>query len=462
MKKSRLSFLVLFALLLWPGDTNALEVSLEGNRLTLRADQVPLQEILARIADLGVEVRIDARINPIVSASFKDRDIQKGLASILKSTNHALLWTSVEGPLGPIPRLAEIQVFRPGMKGLMKPLVEGKSLSIVRDPRTGDLYVANEILLRINPGTNPEEFMALLKQWGATVTDGYPPLGLYKVRLPEGTDVPAFAEGISSHPALAKAEPNFAYPIATPFHYDQVAGHPRAAEPSGTGTVPIAILDSGLAENAGLEEHVLASLDAIETDEPISDPLGHGTQMALVASGLVMPHGVSGGDEMQHPIIPIRAFDEKGFTSNYTIMRSIDFALAHGARVMNLSWGSEKESGFLEEAFRYAQSKGMILLASAGNEPTGKPFYPAAYSSVIGVGALRPDGKRWEKSNYGDFVTLAAPGFATMPVGYKGDPGTYAGTSISTAYVANRVAGYLSENPEASAQEVLRSFGPKR
>ena len=46
-------------------------------------------------------------------------------------------------------------------------------------------------------------------------------------------------------------------------------------------------------------------------------------------------------------------------------------------------------------------------------------------------------------------------------MGYKGDPGTYAGTSISTAYVANRVADYLSRNPEASVEEILNSFRRK-
>ena len=80
--------------------------------------------------------------------------------------------------------------------------------------------------------------------------------------------------------------------------------------------------------------------------------------------------------------------------------------------------------------------KGLFIVASAGNEPTGKPIYPAAYSSVIGIGALRPDGKKWGKSNYGDFVEFEAPGFAKLPVGYKGEPGIYAGTSISAAFVA--------------------------
>jgi subtilisin family serine protease len=452
----------LLALLLWAGATDALEVSIEGDKLTLHADQVRLQAILARIADLGVRVRIDVEIDPVISASFDARDLQKGLASILKSTNYALLWESVDGPLGSMQRLAEIQVFRPGKKRLMKPLVERPNLSIVKDPRSGALYVANEILLRLKTGMTPQEFMELLKQWGATVVDSYPPLGLYKVRVPENTDVPALAEQISRHPGLAEAEPNFACPITMPYGLEP-AEDPlqEGGKSSEVGSIPIAILDSGLAPEVGLEDRVLASLDAMQTDQPISDSLGHGTQMALVAAGVVKPLGVSTEAAFDNPIIPIKAFDERGFTSNFTIMRSIDFALANGARVMSLSWGTETDSGFLGEAFRYAESKGMVLLASAGNEPTGRPVYPAAYPSVIGVGALGPDGEPWEKSNHGDFVTLAAPGFATLPVGYKGDPGTYAGTSISTAYVANVVANYLSRNPEASVAEILQSFQEK-
>jgi hypothetical protein len=304
-----------------------------------------------------------------------------------------------------------------------------------------------------------QEFTTLLKGWGATVVDSYPALGLYRVRVPENTDVPALAKQVSRHPGISKGEPNFAYPIAMPY---QAPGESIPVQDRGKssreGSVPIAILDTGLSPDADLGDHVLASLDAIQTDEPISDPLGHGTQMALIAAGVVKPHGVSDDRTFSNPIIPIRAFDENGYTSSLTIMRSIDFALANGARVMSLSWGAETDSGFLGEAFEYARSKGLVILGSAGNEPTGKPVYPAAYSSVIGVGALSPGGDQWEKSNYGDFVTLAAPGFATLPVGYKGNPGTYAGTSISTAYAANVFADYLSQHPDASIEEILRSF----
>ena len=175
MKKNCLLCLTLHVFLLWAREPAALEVGMEGDRLTVHADQVHLRTILARIADLGVKVRIDTEINPVVSASFDDRDLQKGLASILKSTNHALLWKSVEGPIGPMQRLAEIQVFRPGKKRLMKPLVERPNLSILKDAEEPSPLRRQRDLLRLEPGMTPEAFVGLLKQWGAMGVAVSPP-----------------------------------------------------------------------------------------------------------------------------------------------------------------------------------------------------------------------------------------------------------------------------------------------
>lgn len=216
----------------------------------------------------------------------------------------------------------------------------------------------------------------------------------------------------------------------------------------------VAILDSGLNPNGDLSGKVLASSDVLNPGEPISDQLGHGTQMAYIASGMIQPTNTNMDPGNSIPIIPIRIFDHNGYTSDFAIMNAIDFALSHGAKVMSLSWGSETRSDFLEESLEYAQSKDIIVVASAGNDPTGKPVYPAAYPTVIGVGALTPDGDAWDKSNYGDFVALYAPGFASFPVGYKGDPGNYAGTSIAAAFMANQIADYLSQNPGTSQEDI--------
>jgi hypothetical protein len=96
----------------------------------------------------------------------------------------------------------------------------------------------------------------------------------------------------------------------------------------------------------------------------------------------------------------------------------------------------------------------MIVVASAGNEPTGRPVYPAAYPEVISVSALRADGTPWERSNYGSTVTVSAPGTASLPVGHEGPPGNYAGTSIASAYVSHQVAQYLTVHPRANTRAV--------
>ena len=158
---------------------------------------------------------------------------------------------------------------------------------------------------------------------------------------------------------------------------------------------------------------VVGRYDATNPDRPLGDALGHGTQMALIAAGAVSPQ--KGTDALAVPLVAIRAFDDNGRASNFGLMRSMAYALEKGARVINMSWGTEAKSDFLATAVAYAQSKGAILVASAGNEPTQKAMYPAAYRDVVAVSALDADGKLWKSSNYGSFVSVAAPGYRDFP-----------------------------------------------
>ncbi len=345
----------------------------------------------------------------------------------------------------------------------MRPLRKLATLSIARNPKDGSFYVKDEILIRLKPGADLADLLKLLQETGGVLVGSYPELGIYRVRLPPGADVPALVEEIGKRGGAGIAEPNYAYPVPTgprELDWGSLKESYGDAYPRTKGA-PVAVIDSGLRPDAGLENFVLASLDALNPDKPLSDTGGHGTQMALIASGLVKPIGVQEESVAITPIIPIKAFDENGFTSNVLLMESIDFAIKNGARVMSLSWGSETKSEFLSEALELAGSKGLIIVGSAGNEPTGEPQYPAAYPEVIGVGALAPNGKAWERSNRGDFVDVYAPGFASLPVGYMGDPGIYAGTSISAAFTANLIAGMLSKNPKATKQEILEALRKK-
>jgi len=422
----------------------SLEVRLTGEKLTLHAESVPLQVILKRLAHEGIKVRIDPELNPIITASFENRDVQRGLEVLLRGLNHLLIWESTPAPSGAISRLTEIQIFRPGKKELMKPLKEGIALLIGQDAE-GRLYVKDEILVSLKPGSGARALEAALTRVRGTVLDQYPQFGVYRIQLPDGADVFAAAKAAADTQGIEKAEANYAYVIAPPLQYtkDYTPSLPSSGPGADRKSFAVAVLDSGLMPDSGLEAFVLASMDAIDLGQPISDPLGHGTQMALIASGAVKPLGVNPSSATSSPIISVRVIDENGYTSSAHLMAGIDFAIKNGARVLSMSWGSETKSQFLETMLEDLSSQGIMIVASAGNEPTGKPYYPAAYPSVIAVAAVDPQGKVWEKSNFGEFVDLSAPGFAALPVGYRGDPGTYAGTSISAAFVANLTANAL-------------------
>jgi len=432
-----------------------LRVSLEGEVLSITAEKIPLQTILLELVRNGVTVKIDPRINPLITANFKNRTVEQGLETLLKPASYSLLWEARSD----ISKnneilLAEIQVFQSERKFLMKPLVPKKNLEIAKTS-AGIFYVKGEILLYLPLGSDLQELEKILQAYGATLVYSGSLPSPAKILLPLNSDIFGIAKEIKDKLTLDISQPNYAYPLPPPVVgvVSQQTDVDAALYAPANNSVSIAILDSGLADNAELEKFVMSSFDVMNPDAPITDTLGHGTQMAYIASGIVKPYG-SADNESYIPIIPIRAFDDNGYTSDLNILDSINFALANNARVMSLSWGSETKSDFMEKAFEYAKTQGLVIVASAGNNPTGKPVYPAAYSSVIGVGALGPHGKTWENSNYGNFVALYAPGFANLPVGHKGEPGMYAGTSISAALVANSIASYLSENPAATSKEI--------
>lgn len=444
---------------------NALELKINTEAytraplITIRAEKQPLQAILKRLTGFGITVRIDPTINPIVSANVSNFDIQKGLKSILKEYNTVFIWKSIDSPNGKILMLSEIQVFKSGQQQMIQPLNRNDILLVAKNPKDGSYYVKNELLIRFKSDISFSEFNRIISGMGGTVTDVDPITGVYRLRFPEEIDVLDVLEKNRNLTGIAKIEPNYAYRRASPINISDVSSNleHELSVVGIKGKVPIAILDSGFIQDSNLKEFVIASLDAFQPDQPISDSQGHGTQMAMIASGIVNPYGVRSDTEIS-PVIPIKALDENGMTSNFIIMQSIEFALKNGAKVMSLSWGTETKSEFLEQALDHAVAKGLIIVASAGNEPTGKPVYPAAYPSVVGVGALKPDGNIWEKSNYGNFVSMYAPGVASFPVGYNGPPGTYVGTSISAAYVSHLIANYLSKNPNATSKDIINQL----
>lgn len=433
-------------------------IRVDGAHLSLDVRNEPLTTILDEFTRGGIRIRIDPKIHPRITASFDDRPIGAALGSILRSYDYALIWGKEKGDGSEEPSLREIQIFEKGQEGKSLPFYSKTNLVIEQDAK-GVLYVKDTLLVRFDPAMSDSERRTLLELIGATIVDESASLAIIRLHLPEGSDAPAIAKTLARVPGIQGVEPDYAHALEgdKPVSTDEFS--PEALEPSAsTGSTTIAVLDSGLLGDYADSRFVEGAYDAVSSSTLSGDTLGHGTQMALIASGTVVPLGAQKGKTEGSPVVAIRAFDDNGFTSNYTLIRGIDYAIDSGAKVLSMSWGSEQSSPFLQSAMKYATDQGVLVVAAAGNTPSGKPVYPAAFENVIGVGALTPDGKPWVQSNYGNFVALYAPGVADLPVGSDGEPGIYAGTSIATAYTARRIAAILDRNPKADLPAILRQL----
>jgi thermitase len=123
LKRLWIHWLIPVAFMLMGAEASALDIQLLDGKLSVTADKVPLQQLLQHLAQYGITARVDPDINPAITASFENKELEDGLRSLLKSLNYIFIWraegASSSGQTGPRHRLAEIQVFNPGEKGRM-------------------------------------------------------------------------------------------------------------------------------------------------------------------------------------------------------------------------------------------------------------------------------------------------------------------------------------------------------
>lgn len=218
---------------------------------------------------------------------------------------------------------------------------------------------------------------------------------------------------------------------------------------TGAGIV-VAVVDTGVAAHEDLA-NVLPGKDFV-ADGGVGDPNGHGTHVAGIIA-MTANNGLGGaGLAPSVSILPVRVLDAKGSGDHVAIASGIVWAVDNGADVVNLSLGGEESSDALLAAIEYAHARKVLVVAAAGNNgfTTNAPVYPAAYDSVIAVSAISPDSSPTMFSNYGEYVDLAAPGFAilsTLPDGY----GYMSGTSQAAPFVSASLALLLATGATPAA-----------
>ena len=131
----------------------------------------------------------------------------------------------------------------------------------------------------------------------------------------------------------------------------------------------------------------------------------------------------------------------------------VKYAADHGAQIINCSWGSENQSYYGQDIINYAIAKGCLVVAAAGNSGSNVPQYPSGYAGVIAVANVLASDSKASTSNYGSYVTIAAPGtsiWSTILDVY----GSKSGTSMASPVVASAAALLKAYRPNLTMLQV--------
>ncbi|MBD0372900.1 MAG: S8 family serine peptidase [Pyrinomonadaceae bacterium] len=351
---------------------------------------------------------------------------------------------------------------------------------------------AGELLVRFRANALNEEKTSVAESKGASrskILRG--DSRIEKLKLQEGQDVDALAAELRMHPSVEFAEPNYLVEKNEvtpddPRFADQWAlkntgstGGQTGADinapvawqtTTGSPSTVVAVIDSGIdfshpdlknnqwknpQERANNRDDDrdgftddLSGWDWVTDSGAIRDEQGHGTIVAGIIAAQGNNQTGTAGVMWRASLMSLRVLDNTGTGDIADAVEAIDYAVAHGAQVINCSWGTDEESAFLKDAIERAGRKGVVVVTSAGNESRNlesSPYYPASFrlSNLIAVASTDQFDRLASFSNYGSaIVQVAAPGTEILTTQMGGGYRSVTGSSASAPLVAG-VAGLV-------------------
>jgi subtilisin family serine protease len=280
---------------------------------------------------------------------------------------------------------------------------------------------------------------------------------LVRWRITDRRSVPDVVRALETDPAVLSAQPNYLFALqdetatpaapreGDPAQYMLDKMHlPQAHELARGYKVLVAVIDSGVdVTHPDLAGDIAGTFDALGTGLKAH---AHGTAIA----GAIAAHGRLMGAAPAAQILAVRAFSGDGADdgTTFAIMSGLNWAVSHGARVVNMSFAGPQDPG-IARTLAAAHEKGVVLVAAAGNKGAkSPPLYPAADPNVIAVTATDASDQLPAFANRGRYIAVAAPGVDLMLLAPNGTLQFSSGTSFSAAYVTGTAALMLERRPD--------------
>ena len=231
----------------------------------------------------------------------------------------------------------------------------------------------------------------------------------------------------------------------------------------GSAAVTIAILDCGIhATHPDLISKVVLANDFTNSASGTDDRCNHGTHVAGIAGARTNNSTGVAGMGYDSQLLNGKVLNDSGFGPDSTIAAGIAWAVANGAKVINLSlsgYGACSDAPVLQDAITAAWNKNVVVVVAAGNSGTSDIQTPASCANVLSVASTNTADARSSFSSYGSWVKIAAPGEAILstvnPDRNNGDSyATFSGTSMATPLVSGLVALLWTTRYGTSASSV--------
>jgi len=345
----------------------------------------------------------------------------------------------------------------------------------------GFLYQAGVVLVRDAYLAQVQAILGGKVKEGDGFIDGVTVLSLEDVKENKFENVIDAVEEIDRRLGTGIATPNHIFWVTPVFccpatEPEEVPLHaqpdPGVCDGGGEGVL-IYVSDTGLLQGASSAHPWLAGVSGA-ADMPQVIAAGIGTIPGYAGHGTF----VAGVARCMAPVSSVYVasdFDHSGAESETEIVSRLQEALRRGADVISLSAGGFTRHHLPPLSFesfwnRYRHYKGVVMVAAAGNNSQRRPFWPAAFPQVVGVGAL---GANWRTrayfSDFGPWVDVYAPGeglvnaYATGTYVCREPPDTnqvrhfdgmarWSGTSFSTPLVSGLIAARMSRTGENGRQ----------
>ncbi len=469
-KIRQILFCLLLAFVLNAGaaDKNSLVWQTGTEKVSADVHGEPLWPLLEDIAhQTGWHIFVEPDTDRNSSAKFKDLSSGEALKMLLGDLNFALV-PQTNGP-------THLYVFRTVMQNATKPV------NIVKPARR----VANELIVKVKPGTNID---ALAKLLGAKITGRIDKLGVYRLQ---------FGDAAATDAALGQLQNNS---DVLAVDYNNYLDPPPAVQPIASSAVPagygsqptlkltpptpgdpcspiIGMIDTPQS-SVSTSPSVLPSISVMTDSGSGASPQSIGNPVELfapkqvsAADGMALPtHGTamiqtilraisqSSDGSSSARILPVDVYGAGESTTSWNVALGVQAAVDHGATVLSMSLGGSSDSAVLDSVLQQAMAGGVVVFAAAGNTPVNAPTFPAAIPGVNDVTALGAPGQLAAYANFSPQVDMALPGASIVYVGNQAY--VVQGTSPATAYAAGIAAGTKSVNC-LTWQEILSAMQTK-